>query len=72
MSHTPRPASPPPKPIQEEVPPKPEQMDIEILDDLPDIIDVPKELLSDFNSWAHSVLEYQWYYDIYIQPVNTP
>ena len=36
-------------------------MDMEILDDLLDIIDVHEELLlSDFDSWAHSVLEYQW------------
>ena len=34
-------------------------MDMEILDDLLDVTDVPKELLSDFDSWAHSVLEYQ-------------
>ena len=49
-----------PQPSQVEIPPEPEQMDMEILEDLPDLIDVPKELLSDFDSWAHSVLEYQW------------
>ena len=37
-----------------------EQMDIEIPEDLPDLNDVPEEPLSDFDSWAHSVLEYQW------------
>ena len=57
---TPTPATPPLQPIPEEVPPEPEQMDMEILVDLPDIIDVPEEHLSDFDSWAHSVLEYQW------------
>ena len=33
---------------------------LEIPDDQPDIINVPKELLSDFDSWAHIVLNYQW------------
>ena len=42
------------------MPPEQEQMDIGIPEDLPDLIDVPDELLSDFDSWAHSVLEYQW------------
>ena len=60
LCHTLRPATPPLQPIQEEVPPEPEQMDMEILDDLPDIIHLPKDLLSDFDSWAHSALEYQW------------
>ena len=54
-----RPTTSPPQPNQAEVPPELEQMDVEILDDLPDIINIPKELLSDFDSWAHSVLEYQ-------------
>ena len=35
-------------------------MDIKILDDLPDITNVPKELSSDFHSWEQGVLEYQW------------
>ena len=42
------------------MPQEPEQMDVDILEDLLDLIDVPEELLSDFDSWAHSVLEYQW------------
>ena len=40
--------------------PNPEQIDIGIVEDLPDLIDVHKELLSDFNSWGHSVLGYHW------------
>ena len=56
----PRPATPPPQLIQVEVSPEPEQMDVEMQDDVPDVTDIPKELLSDFDSWAHSVLEYQW------------
>ena len=55
-----RPAIPPLQPNQVEVPPEPEQMDIKIPEDLPDLIKVPKELLSDFDSWANSVLEYKW------------
>ena len=35
-------------------------MDIEILDNLQEIISVPKELLSDFDFWADSVHRYQW------------
>ena len=50
LCHTPRPATTSPHPIQEEVLPQREQMDIEILDDLLDIIDVPKKLHSDFDS----------------------
>ena len=50
--------NPIPQPIQKEV--SPEQMDIKKQDDPPDVISVPKELLSDFDSWVHNVLEYQW------------
>ena len=42
--HTPRPVTQPLQPIQEDVFPEPEQIDINILDDLLDIINVPKEL----------------------------
>ena len=58
--HTPRPATPPPQPIQEEVLPEAELVETSILDDLPDVINVPKELTSDFDSWAQSVLGHQW------------
>ena len=60
IDQIPIPATPSPQPDQVEVPQGLEQMDIKILEDLLDITDVPKELLSDFDSWAHSVLEYQW------------
>ena len=52
------------QPDQVEISPEPEQMNKEIPEDLPDLIDATKELLSDFGSWAHSVLEYQWQHDI--------
>ena len=57
--NTPRPVTPPPQTIQEELLQEPEPMDIKILDDLLDIIDVPKELFSDFDSWVQSVHQYQ-------------
>ena len=60
LHHTPRLATPPVQPIQEEIPPEPEPTDIKILDDLPDTMDVAEEHLCDFDSWAHNVLEYQW------------
>ena len=53
-----------PQPIQEEVPPESEQIDIKILGDLQDVTDVPEEHFCDFDSWAHSVLKYQWQNDI--------
>ena len=56
----PRPATTSPQLDQVEMPPEPEQMDIEIPENLPDLFDVPEELFSDFDSWAHNVLEYWW------------
>ena len=40
--HITRQATPSPQPIKEEVLPEPEQTDVAILDDLLDVIDVPK------------------------------
>ena len=51
----PRPATLPSQPDQVEMPPKTEHMDIDIQKDIPDLIDVPIEILSDFDSWAHSM-----------------
>ena len=51
---------PTPQPKQMEMPPEPEHVDIDIPVEIPDLIDVPEELLSDFDSWTHSILEYQW------------
>ena len=47
--HTPRPATPPPQPTQEEVLTEAELMDLSILDDPPDVINVYKEISSDFD-----------------------
>ena len=55
-----RQATPAPQAGQVEMPQKPEQMNINILENLPDLINVPKELLLDFDSWAQSVLDYKW------------
>ena len=35
-------------------------MDIDIPEDIPDLINVPEDILLDFDAWAHSVMEYQW------------
>ena len=42
------------------MPQEPEQMDIDIWEDLTDLNNVPEELLSNFDFWVHSVLDYQW------------
>ena len=60
----PRPATPPPQPNQVEIPPVPENMDIDILEGIPDLIDIPEEILQDFDVWKYSFLEYQWWCDI--------
>ena len=71
--HTPRPATPPLQPIQEEVLPKAKPTDVSMPDDLPYVINVPKEeLYSDFESCTESVLGHQWWNDIWIWPVNNP
>ena len=54
-----QPASPLPQPDQVEMPQVPESMDIDILEDIPELIDIPKKYYQT-DAWAHSVLEYQW------------
>ena len=51
-------SNPTPQLNEVEMPQEPEQMDIKTPEDLPDLINVPKELLLDFGSWTHSVLDY--------------
>ena len=60
----PRPATPPPQPNQVEMSPELENMEMNILEDIQDLINIPEEILLDFDAWAHSVLEYQWWCDI--------
>ena len=52
----PRPATQPLQPNQVEMPQEPEHMYIDIPEDTQDLIDVPGELLSDFDSWKQSEL----------------
>ena len=54
-----QPAGPTPTPNQVEIPPELESMYIDILEDKPDLIDTPEEILLDSDAQAHSVLEYQ-------------
>ena len=45
---------------QMEIPQEPELMELDIPEDRPDLIDIPEEVLSDLDAWAHNVLDYQW------------
>ena len=51
-------AMPPQQPYQVEVPSKLELMEMDIPDDIPDLIDVPEDIVLDFEAWAHDVLSY--------------
>ena len=37
-----------------------ELMELYIPKDMSDLIDIPEEVLSDFDAWAHSVLDCEW------------
>ena len=54
------PVTPPPQSGQVEMHPEHELMELDILEDMPDLIDIPEEMLSDFDTLAHSVLNYEW------------
>ena len=62
------PATPPLQPNQVDmlITPSPqpgqvdELMELDIPEDIPDLIDVPEEVLSDFEAWTHSMLDYPW------------
>ena len=43
---------------QVEMAPKLELMELDILHDTPDLIDIPKDIVSDFEAWVHDVLSY--------------
>ena len=53
-------SDPTPQPGQADMPPEHELMELDIPDDIPDIIDVPEEVLSDFDAWTNSMLDYGW------------
>ena len=33
-------------------------MELDIPEDIPDLIDVPEDVMSDFDAWAHDMLSY--------------
>ena len=35
-------------------------MELDIPKDILDLLDVPEEVVSDFNAWVQDVLNYQW------------
>ena len=56
----PKPTTPTLQPKHVKMPPEPELMELDTPEDISDLIDVPKKVLSVFNAWAHNVLDYQW------------
>ena len=54
------PVTPLQQPNQVEVPWELELMELDIPDDIPDLIDIPKDIVSDFEAWAYDVLSYQF------------
>ena len=53
------PAMPLQQPDQVEMSPEIELMEQDIPEDIPDLLDVLKEVMSDFDAWAHNILSYQ-------------
>ena len=54
------PDTPPQQLKQVEVPPELELMELDVQDNIADWIDVPKDIVSDFEAWAHNVQSYQF------------
>ena len=54
------PATLPQQPDQGEVPLEFELMELDIPEDMPDLLDVPEEVIYDFDAWAQDVLSYQF------------
>ena len=54
------PTMPPEEHYQVEVSPEFELMELDIPEDIPDLLDVPHEVMSDFDACAHDVLSYQF------------
>ena len=59
-NHVEMPEAPSPQPKHVEMPPEYELMELDIPEDMPDLIDILEEVLSDVDAWTHSVLEYEW------------
>ena len=53
-------AMPPQQPDQVEVLPEFDMMDLDIPEDIPDLLDIPEEIISDFDAWAQDELSYQF------------
>ena len=43
-----------------EVPPDYELTDLDIPEDIPDLLDIPEDDMSDFSAWVQDVLSYQF------------
>ena len=54
------PATPPPQSDQIDMPQTHELKELNITGDIPDLIDVLEEVISDFDAWGQSVLDYPW------------
>ena len=50
----------PQQPDQVEVPLEFEMIELDIPEDIPDLLDVPQEVMSDFEAWTQDVLCYQF------------
>ena len=51
---------PPKQPDQVKVPPEFELMELDITEVIPDLLDIPEEMMSDFDAWDQDVLGYQF------------
>ena len=54
------PVTPSPQPDQVKMPLDYELMDLDILEDIPDLLDVPEHVMCDFDAWVQDVLSYQF------------
>ena len=54
------PVTPPPQPDQVEMLPDYELMDLDITEYILVLLNVPQNVMSDFNAWAQDVFSYQW------------
>ena len=53
------PVTPPPQPDQIEMAPDYELTVLDIPEDIPDLLDIPEEVMSHSNAWAQEMLNYQ-------------
>ena len=48
------------QPDHVEMPPDYEMMDLDIPEDIPDLLDVPQDVMFNYYAWVQDVLRYQW------------